>query len=202
MISRTAKKKQVLHPDFAKSQSGIMRLFALAVVFGALHVCQAFRTKTSRAWEGAVVKPVTFQSPETPLQAECSGAMGRSGLLGLLKRLPQHLIESFMIVCSTMKDGDRTSINTVVDRIMTFVAHLLAEFDATNEDYDPTGAGNDPGYLAGYLKKLLEGTAPMPSFDSDDKEVMDFFQGLSLSERRPLWRTAKFYNQMTDLTTL
>ena len=78
-----------------------MRRYALAVVFGALHVCQAFRTKTSRAWEGAVVKPVTFQSPETPLQAECSGTMGRSYLLGLLKRLPQHLIESFMIVCST-----------------------------------------------------------------------------------------------------
>ena len=85
-----------------------MRRYALAVVFGALHVCQAFRTKTSRAWEGAVVKPVTFQSPETPLQAECSGTMGRSYLLGLLKRLPQHLIESFMIVCSTKKDGDLT----------------------------------------------------------------------------------------------
>lgn len=40
-----------------------MRRFALAVVFGALHVCKAFRTKTSRAWEGAVVKPITFQSP-------------------------------------------------------------------------------------------------------------------------------------------
>ena len=44
-------------------------------------------------------------------------------------------------------------------------------------------------------------TMPMPSFDSDDKEVMDFFQGLSIGERRPLWRTAKFYNQMTELTT-
>ena len=41
----------------------------------------------------------------------------------------------------------------------------------------------------------------MPSLDSDDQEVMDFFQGLSISERRPLWRTAKFYNQMTELTT-
>ena len=132
-----------------------MRLFALAVVSGALHVCQAFRTKTSRAWEGAVVKPVTFQSPETPLQAECSGAMGRSYLLALLKRLPQHLIESFMIVCSTKKDGDLTD-----------------QLDEAVRD-----------------------------FDSDDQEVMDFFQGLSLSERRPLWRTAKFYNQMTELTT-
>ena len=132
-----------------------MRLFALTVVFGALHVCQAFRTKTSRAWEGAVVKPVTFQSPETPLQAECSGTMGRSYLLGLLKRLPQHLIESFMIVCSTKKDGDLTD-----------------QLDEAVRD-----------------------------FDSDDQEVMDFFQGLSLSERRPLWRTAKFYNQMTELTT-
>ena len=187
-----------------------MRLFALAVVFGALHVSQAFRTKSSRAWEGAVVKPVTFQSPETPLQAECSGAMGRRGLLGLLKRLPQHLIESFMIVCSTKKDGDLTdqlddlnlrTKDKAVDRIMTFVAHLLAKFDATDEAYDPIGKGNDPGYLAGYLKKLLEGTEPMPSLDSDDQEVMDFFQGLSLSERRPLWRTAKFYNQMTELTT-
>ena len=132
-----------------------MRRYALAVVFGALHVCQAFRTKTSRAWEGAVVKPVTFQSPETPLQAECSGTMGRSYLLGLLKRLPQHLIESFMIVCSTKKDGDLTD-----------------QLDEAVRD-----------------------------FDSDDQEVMDFFQGLSLSERRPLWRTAKFYNQMTELTT-
>ena len=34
--------------------------------------------------------------------------MGRSYLLALLKRLPQHLIESFMIVCSTTKDGDLT----------------------------------------------------------------------------------------------
>ena len=41
----------------------------------------------------------------------------------------------------------------------------------------------------------------MPSFDSDDQEVMDFFQGLSIGDRRPLWRTAKFYNQMTELTT-
>ena len=88
-----------------------------------------------------------------------------------------------------------------VDRIMTFVAHLLAKFDATDEAYDPIGKGNDPGYLAGYLKKLLEETEPMPSLDSDDQEVLDFFQGLSLSERRPLWRTAKFYNQMTELTT-
>ena len=96
----------------------------------------------------------------------------------------------------------RICVSKTVDRIVSFVAHLLAKFDETNEAYDPIGAGNDPGYLAGYLKKLLEGTAPMPSFDSDDKEVMDFFQGLSLSERRPLWRTAKFYNQMTDLTTL
>ena len=84
---------------------------------------------------------------------------------------------------------------------MTFVAHLLAKFDATDEAYDPIGKGNDPGYLAGYLKKLLEGTEPMPSLDSDDQEVMDFFQGLSLADRRPLWRTAKFYNQMTELTT-
>jgi len=91
--------------------------------------------------------------------------------------------------------------NKTVDRIMTFVAHLLAKFDATDEAYDPIGKGNDPGYLAGYLKKLLEETEPMPSLDSDDQEVMDFFQGLSLSERRPLWRTAKFYNQMTELTT-
>ena len=29
---------------------------------------------------------------------------------------------------------------------------------------------------------------------------MGFFQGLSIGDRRPLWRTAKFYNQMTDLT--
>ena len=91
--------------------------------------------------------------------------------------------------------------NQTVDRIVSFVAHLLYEFDATDEAYDPIGKGNDPGYLAGYLKKLLEGTEPMPSLDSDDQEVMDFFQGLSLSERRPLWRTAKFYNQMTELTT-
>ena len=82
------------------------------------------------------------------------------------------------------------------------MAHVLDEFDATGADYDPVGAGNDPGYLAGYLKKLLEGTEPMPSLDSDDQEVMDFFRGLSIAERRPLWRTAKFYNQMTDLTTL
>ena len=96
----------------------------------------------------------------------------------------------------------RTGINKVVDRIVSFVAHLLYHFDATEADYDPVGSGNDPGYLAGYLKKLLEGTEPMPSLDSDDQEVMDFFQGLSLADRRPLWRTAKFYNQMTDLTTL
>ena len=94
------------------------------------------------------------------------------------------------------------TLNKTVDRIVSFVAHLLAKFDATDEAYDPIGKGNDPGYLAGYLKKLLEGTEPMPSLDSDDQEVMDFFQGLSIGDRRPLWRTAKFYNQMTDLTTL
>ena len=93
------------------------------------------------------------------------------------------------------------TLNKTVDRIVSFVAHLLAKFDATDEAYDPVGVGNDPGYLAGYLKKLLDGNVPMPSFDSDDKEVMDFFQGLSIGERRPLWRTAKFYNQMTELTT-
>ena len=80
------------------------------------------------------------------------------------------------------------------------MAHLLYHFDATEADYDPVGGGNDPGYLAGYLKKLLEGTEPMPSLDSDDQEVMDFFQGLSIGDRRHLWRTAKFYNQMTKLT--
>ena len=75
-----------------------MRLSALARS-SALRRCQAFCLKTdARAWRG--LKAVTVQTPEHKL---CSGAMGRSGALGIIQRLGEG-VESFMIPCSSAFD--------------------------------------------------------------------------------------------------
>ena len=74
------------------------RLSALARS-SALRRCQAFCLKTdARAWRG--LKAVTVQTPEHKL---CSGAMGRSGALGIIQRLGEG-VESFMIPCSSAFD--------------------------------------------------------------------------------------------------
>ena len=87
-----------------------------------------------------------------------------------------------------------------VDRIMTFVAHLLAKFDATDEAYDPIGKGNDPGYLAGYLKKIQTKELDIPAkyVKGDSMKIMKYIMNLPEQNVGIMWRRAKRYNVVAE----
>ena len=90
---------------------------------------------------------------------------------------------------------------TVVAHILSFVKALLEEFDASGEEYKPVGTGAyDCGKLARYLKDVLEGALAAPPFAGNDKEVFEFIQGLSNTDKQTLWRTARWYNYLVELT--
>ena len=40
----------------------------------------------------------------------------------------------------------------------------------------------------------------MPAFAGNDKEVFEFLQGLSATDKQTLWRTARWYNYLVELT--
>ena len=65
----------------------------------------------------------------------------------------------------------------------------------------PVGTGAyDCGKLARYLKDVLEGALAAPVFAGNDKEVFEFLQGLSATDKQTLWRTARWYNYLVALT--
>ena len=65
----------------------------------------------------------------------------------------------------------------------------------------PVGKGAyDCGKLARYLKDVLEGALAEPAFAGNDKEVFEFIQGLSNTDKQTLWRTARWYNYLVELT--
>ena len=39
-----------------------------------------------------------------------------------------------------------------------------------------------------------------PVFAGNDKEVFEFLQGLSRTDKETLWRTARWYNYLVELT--
>ena len=92
-------------------------------------------------------------------------------------------------------------INTVVAHVLSFTKALLEEFDTSGEEYKPVGKGAyECGKLARYLKDVLEGALAAPVFAGNDKEVFEFLQGLSNTDKQTLWRTARWYNHLVDLT--
>ena len=92
-------------------------------------------------------------------------------------------------------------INTVVAHVLSFTKALLEAFDASAEEYQPVGTGEyECGKLARYLKDVLEGALAAPAFAGNDKEVFEFLQGLSNTDKQTLWRTARWYNYLVELT--
>ena len=181
-----------------------MRL-ALFCALGALHTCLAFRPWTRPAWEGvAIVKQVTSAEPSPA----CLEEMGRSHLIGGVFEKLQLGVDC-VIVCSSHKadpltvqfDSRKISRNTVVAHVLSFTKALLEEFDTSGEEYKPVGKGSyDCGKLARYLKDVLEGALAAPVFAGNDKEVFEFLQGLSRTDKETLWRTARWYNYLVELT--
>ena len=47
---------------------------------------------------------------------------------------------------------------------------------------------------------MLEGALAAPVFAGNDKEVFEFLQGLSRTDKETLWRTARWYNYLVELT--
>ena len=47
---------------------------------------------------------------------------------------------------------------------------------------------------------LLEGALAAPAFAGNDKEVFEFLQGLSNTDKQTLWRSARWYNYLVELT--
>ena len=47
---------------------------------------------------------------------------------------------------------------------------------------------------------MLEGALAEPAFAGNDKEVFEFLQGLSRTDKETLWRTARWYNYLVELT--
>ena len=92
-------------------------------------------------------------------------------------------------------------VNTVVAHILSFAKALLEAFDASGEGYKPVGTGAyDCGKLARYLKDVLEGALAVPAFAGNDKLVFEFLQGLSATDKNTLWRAARWYNHLVELT--
>ena len=96
----------------------------------------------------------------------------------------------------------RPGISSVSDLYaLSFVKALLEEFDASSEEYKPvgTGAARDCGKFARYLKDVLEGALrhrrPSPATTGGAS-----LQGLSATDKQTLWRTARWYIQLVELT--
>ena len=71
----------------------------------------------------------------------------------------------------------------------------------SGETYKPVGKGAyECGKLARYLKDVLEGALAVPPFAGNDKLVFEFLQGLSATDKQTLWRTARWYNHLVELT--
>ena len=189
-----------------------MRLVALALVFGALP-CKAFRPKARPAWEGvAIVKPVTSAEPSNyhvfragqrfiaggksiPGEAALAIACSTRGISVRADTAEVSRAASGPLFCRPM------GFDTVVDHILSFAKALLAAFDASGEAYKPVGTGEyECGKLARYLKDVLEGALAVPAFAGNDKEVFEFLQGLSATDKNTLWRTARWYNHLVELT--
>ena len=78
---------------------------------------------------------------------------------------------------------------------------LLDEFDTSGEEYKPVGTGAyDCGKFARYLKDVLEGALAGPAFTGNNRKVFEFLQGLSATDKNTLWRTARWYNHLVELT--
>ena len=66
--------------------------------------------------------------------------------------------------------------------------------------YDTSNEDGAPGYLAGFLKKAMEGRLQKPlEFGRNDKKVFEFLQGLPASFKTILWRRAVWYNYIAKL---
>ena len=82
---------------------------------------------------------------------------------------------------------------TVLRARAASVPYSEPRYDTSNED----GA---PGYLAGFLKKAMEGRLQKPlEFGRNDKKVFEFLQGLPASFKTILWRRAVWYNYIAKL---
>ena len=82
-------------------------------------------------------------------------------------------------------------------------AHVLAirvENYYSAPRYDTSNEDGAPGYLAGFLKKAMEGRLQKPlEFGRNDKKVFEFLQGLPTSFKTILWRRAVWYNYIAKL---
>ena len=79
---------------------------------------------------------------------------------------------------------------------------LRAEFEDyySAPRYDTSNEDGAPGYLAGFLKKAMEGRLQKPlEFGRNDKKVFEFLQGLPASFKTILWRRAVWYNYIAKL---
>ena len=97
---------------------------------------------------------------------------------------------------------DRMGLDAVVTILVTFVKTLRAEFENyySVPRYDTSNEDGAPGYLAGFLKKAMEGRLQKPlEFGRNDKKVFEFLQGLPASFKTILWRRAVWYNYIAKL---
>ena len=93
----------------------------------------------------------------------------------------------------------------LVEKLVAFVAALRVEFFGQKGSYDENGAGDqDAGYLAGFLKDVLDGASPTtwtPPPSSHNKKILDFLKDdvVGTPREATLWRRATLYNTFAKL---
>ena len=94
----------------------------------------------------------------------------------------------------------------LVEKLVAFVAALRVAFfgQGAGATYNENGEGDqDAGYLAGFLKDVLDGASPTtwtPHPSSHNKKILDFLKGdLTGVQEDTLWRRAKLYNTFAKL---
>ena len=88
-------------------------------------------------------------------------------------------------------------------KLIAFVADLLAAFQETGATFSDNGSRRfAAGKLAGYLKKILEGSEEEPDFSGDtaddSEKILDYLMDLPSSNLEILWRRAKRYNDVAE----
>jgi len=89
--------------------------------------------------------------------------------------------------------------HVIVGKLIAFVADVHAAFLASGLSYCPT-TRIDPGFLAGYLKKIQTKELDIPAdyIKGDSMKIMKYIMDLPGQNVGIMWRRAKRYNVVAE----
>ena len=93
--------------------------------------------------------------------------------------------------------------HVITGKLIAFVADVHAAFLASGLSYRPNGRdllNRDPGYLAGYLKKIQTKELDIPAkcVKGDSMKIMKYIMNLPEQNVGIMWRRAKRYNAVAE----